>query len=257
MSKKKILIYIPAYKAAHTLASVFRRAPASVKNSADFLVVDNASPDKTYEAALECKRKKLAPSITAIHNKTNQGYGGSQKIAYRYAIKQGYDYVVMLHADGQYPPEKVPEIIGLLDKGADMAFGSRITGNPLQGGMPKWKYFGNRCLNVIENFVTWLWISEYHSGFRAYRCGALASVPFERCSSDYHFDTDILIQFAAKRLTIMEFPIPTHYGKESHTISPGEVVVYSSGILKSLAEYMLHRTRLRHSHKFDVHGRKK
>ncbi len=252
MAGKKTLIYMPAYRAAHTLGTVFARLPGSVKREADFLIVDNASPDRTYEVARRCARGKLARSITVIRNRANLGYGGSQKVAYRYAIAHGYDYVVMLHADAQYPPEKVPELMGSLEKGADLVFGSRMTGNALAGGMPKWKYFGNIMLNVMENAVTGLDLSEYHSGFRAYRCSALAKLPFERCSSDYHFDTDILIQFAAKGLKISEFPIPTHYGKESHTISPSEVAVYSLGILKSLMEFMLHRLRLRYSHKFDV-----
>lgn len=252
MLRKRTLVFIPAYKASHTLAEVFRRTPGHIKRTADFLVVDNASPDDTYEAALDCRRRKLAPRIRIIRNKRNLGYGGSQKVAYRYAIERGYDYVVMLHSDAQYPPEKIPGLLKLLHDGADLAFGSRITGNALAGGMPKWKYLGNRALSIIENFVTGLGISEYHSGFRAYKCSALAGVPFEKCSSNYHFDTDILIQFAAKGLKVKEFPIPTHYGKESHTISPGEVVVYSLGILRSLAEFVLHRLHVRYCEKFDV-----
>src|SRR5437016_12481230 len=171
----------------------------------------------------------------------------------RHAIEKGYDVVVVLHGDVQYAPERIPDLIQpILEDQADLVFGSRMAGHPLQGGMPLYKFLGNKFLTALENWTLGMKLSEYHSGFRAYSCEALQQVPFEQCSDRYHFDTQILIQFKEKGLRILEIPIPTHYGPESQQMGFLTGVRYGLGILGSLLEYRLHKSslvRLR-SHRF-------
>ena len=179
-------------------------------------------------------------------NPRNLGYGGNQKKGLRHAIEKGYDIVVVLHGDVQYAPERIPDLIQpILEGQADMAFGSRMTDHPLQGGMPLYKFLGNKFLTAIENWALGMNLSEYHSGFRAYSCAALNKVRFERCTDGFHFDTEILIQFKDKGLRIVEIAIPTHYGPESHQVGFGTSVRYGLGILVSLLEYRLHASGMR------------
>jgi glycosyltransferase involved in cell wall biosynthesis len=253
MAGKKIIIFIPTYNAARTLPTVLDRIPEALKKRVgEILVIDNASRDSTYITAVKYKEDRKMHNLHLIRNERNLGYGGSQKKAYQYAVDKGYDIVVMLHGDAQYAPEKVPLILEPLEKGkADFVFGSRMAGNPLAGGMPFWRYFGNRCLTTMQNVVLGMHLSEYHSGFRAFSCDALKKIPFRKCADDYHFDNDIMLQFVIARMRIAERPIPTHYGKESKSPNVSETFNYSMNIVLSLAEYMLHRWGVRKLDKFD------
>lgn len=251
---KKIAIFIPTYNAANTLPIVLDRIPESIKRSAvEIFVIDNASADNTYFVGVGYKHEKNLMNLQLIKNDKNRGYGGSQKIAYKYAIEKRFDIIVMLHGDAQYAPEYIPNILVPLESGeADLVFGSRMTGDPLKGGMPLWRYIGNKVLTKIENAVLNLGLSEFHSGFRAFTIDSLKQVPFELCADDYHFDTDILIQFKIKNLRIREQPIPTHYGRESHSPSVFQTMNYSINILRSMLEYVFHIKGLRYEQKFKI-----
>jgi len=249
----KIVIFIPTYNAAKTLPGVLDRIPAGLRRRAkEILVVDNASPDGTYMTAVRYKEERKMRNMNVIRNERNLGYGGSQKRAYEYALGRGYDIIVMLHGDAQYAPEKVPLILRPLERGeADMVFGSRMSGDPLGGGMPLWRYLGNRIITAAENLVLGLKLSEFHSGFRAFSCKALGRIPFRRCADDYHFDTDILIQFRLAGMRIAEEPIPTHYGKESRSPSVAQTVLYTINVFLSLLEYLMHRWGIKRVGKFE------
>jgi|SRR3989344_5894030 len=246
MPQKKILIFIPAYNAAKTLPLLLDRIPDDLKHKVkEIIIVDDASPDNTYLIGAEYKQKTSLKNLKVIRHEKNKGYGGNQKFAYKYAIDKGFDIVVMLHGDAQYAPEKIPYLLEPLEKDeADMVFGSRMSDKPLEGGMPLWKFLGNKFLTYVENKVLNLNLSEYHSGFRLYSCHALKKIPFELCSDSFHFDTDILIQFKVKNLRITERPIPTYYGDEKCHVN---VVDYGLNILKSLYEY-----KFKKSDKFQI-----
>jgi len=233
---------------------VLDRIPRKLKRySKEILIIDNASTDRTYLTAINYKRMKRLSKITVIKNEINLGYGGSQKKAYQYAIDKGYDIIVMLHGDAQYAPERLVHLLSPLLKGeADMVFGSRMASDPLGGGMPLWRYIGNRSLTNIENTVLGTNLSEFHSGYRAYNCHSLKKIPFHLCSDGFLFDTDIIIQFVIKRMKIAEVGIPTHYGKESKSITAPELVKYTSGILSSLFHYLAHKYRIKKSRKFSI-----
>lgn len=254
MKEEKVAIFIPTYNAAQTLPMVIDRIPAEIKTKVkDIFVIDNDSKDNTYLVGVGYKKKTGLSNLKIFKNEKNLGYGGSQKKAYQYAIDHEMDYVVMLHGDAQYAPEMIPALLsGIKKENADMIFGSRMNGDPLAGGMPLIKFFGNRCLTAIENAVLKLKLSEYHSGYRIYSCRALQQVPFPLCSDNYDFDTDILIQFKIKGLKIVELPIPTHYGEESHNPSVIDLTKYSINILKTLGRYLLHIKKLRIVDKFQI-----
>jgi glycosyltransferase involved in cell wall biosynthesis len=243
---KRIGILVVAYNAASTLAKVLDRIPADfVPRITRVLVSDDASQDETYLVGLGYKQihgRRLP--IEVLRNPENVGYGGNQKICYEYAIEHDLDVVVLLHADGQYAPELLPEIVAPLERGeADAVFGSRMMtkGGARKGGMPMYKFVGNKVLTTIENRLAGMDLSEWHSGYRAYSVAALRDVPFQRNSDDYDFDTEIIIQFHEAGKRIAEIPIPTYYGDE---ISYVNGTKYGKEIVKDVVRYRAHKIGL-------------
>jgi glycosyltransferase involved in cell wall biosynthesis len=245
-SLNKVVIYVPAYNAAATLPRVLDRIPPEVREKVhEILVVDNHSEDNTYLVAAGYRAENNVFNLEVIRNERNEGYGGSQKIAYQRALKQGLGGVAMLHGDAQYAPELLERLLDPVLRGeADMVFGSRMAGDPRAGGMPLIRYLGNRFLTTVQNFVLGTKISEFHSGYRVYSVDALRRVPFKRCASDYHFDTETLILFVHHGLRIKELPIPTHYGSEKNYVN---IWRYGLQVLVTTVTYSLHRRGLRRS----------
>jgi len=216
---KRIAILIVAYNAASTLLPVLKRITPSVwKNVEEVLVLDDASRDATYEAAVGLKSLLHLPKLTVIKHPDNLGYGGNQKAGYRYMIDRGFDVAVLLHGDGQYAPEILSHLYAPLVRGeADAVFGSRMLssyGGPVKGGMPLYKYVGNRVLTTMENWSLGLNLTEFHSGYRAYSLAALKRIEMDRMTDDFHFDTEIIIKLKHQGFRIKEVPIPTYYGEE-------------------------------------------
>jgi glycosyltransferase involved in cell wall biosynthesis/SAM-dependent methyltransferase len=216
----RVLVFIVAYNAEKTIAKVVRRIPASLLETyeVDVLIIDDSSRDATFEKGHNVSKDDTLPfRVIVLFNPVNQGYGGNQKLGYRYAIENGYDFVALIHGDGQYAPECLPDLLEPLRAGqASAVFGSRMLTprGALRGGMPVYKYVGNKILTWLENKLLNTNLSEFHSGYRIYATSALASIPFERNSNGFHFDTEIIIQLLIARLLIKELPIPTYYGDE-------------------------------------------
>ena len=178
---KRIAIYIPAYNVSSTICQVLDRIPLELRDRAEIFVVDNASTDTTYLSVITYKKENDLHNLKIIRNKKNVGYGGSQKVAYSYAIEEGYDIVAMLHGDAQYSPEFLPILIEPVENGdADLAFGSRMTGDSRNSGMPLWKIIGNKMLTKFENAVLGTHLSEFQSGYRVFNVKALEQIPFEK-----------------------------------------------------------------------------
>lgn len=212
-------MFIVAYYAESTLTSVLERIPPAVfdEYDAEVLVVDDGSDDRTFALARDYAREHPEIRLTALRNGRNQGYGGNQKVGYTYAIERGFDVVVLVHGDGQYAPEELPRLVAPLRDGqADAVFGSRMMTafGALRGGMPLYKFVGNRVLTAMQNALLRTRLSEFHSGYRAYSVAALRRIRFPMNSNDFHFDTEIIIQLLTARQRIVELPIPTHYGEE-------------------------------------------
>ncbi len=218
--KARLLIFIVAYNAEKTIAKVLFRIPAVLAATYDvhILILDDSSSDLTFARSHSVQQESALPfPLTVLTNPVNQGYGGNQKIGYQYAIENQYDFVALIHGDGQYAPESLPDLLEPLRTGqAAAVFGSRML-NPsdaLRGGMPKYKFIGNRILTAIENKLLKSNLSEFHSGYRIYSIRALEAIPFNRNSNGFHFDTEIIIQLLNAGLLIKERPIPTYYGDE-------------------------------------------
>ncbi|HEY0705645.1 MAG TPA: bifunctional glycosyltransferase/class I SAM-dependent methyltransferase [Polyangia bacterium] len=241
-AEPKIMVHVVAYNAVTTLARVLDRIPRNLRHSlTEVCVFDDASKDDTFLVGQGYKQIRDMPNLQVFRNATNRGYGGNQKLGYRYAIDKGYDIVVLLHGDGQYAPEAMPNLLQpILDGEADVVFGSRMLeeGAARRGGMPLYKYVGNKILTGLENAFLEMNLSEFHSGYRAYSVRALEKIPFEANSNDFHFDTQIIIQLKAAGLRIKEVPIPTYYGDEICHVNG---MKYARDVLKSVIEFRLHQ----------------
>src|SRR5437870_11416470 len=174
----RVGIFILAYEVARTLIAAYERIPAQLrKEAAEIYILDDASNDNTFSAGMGYKLLHNIPNLNVYRNPRNLGYGGNQKKGMRHAIEKGYDIVVVLHGDVQYAPERIPDLIQpILDGQADMVFGSRMTGHPLQGGMPLYKFVANKFLTTVENWALGMKLSDYHSGFRGIPWSALTNV---------------------------------------------------------------------------------
>jgi glycosyltransferase involved in cell wall biosynthesis len=252
--KPRVLVFIVAYNAEKTIDSVVSRIPRELEDryQLDILIIDDASPDSTFQRSHHLSRSDapLFP-IHALFNPVNQGYGGNQKLGYRYAIEHGYDFVALLHGDGQYAPECLPELLEPLANGeAAAVFGSRMLtrGAALKGGMPLYKFAGNKILTWIENRILRSNLSEFHSGYRVYSVRALQAIPFDRNSNDFHFDTEIIIQLLTARKKIVELPIPTFYGDEICHVNG---VQYAANVVLSALKARLQEWSIFYDRRYD------
>jgi len=234
---KKVVVIMPAYNAERTLERTLDDVPRDWVD--EIILVDDASRDGTVALA-----RKLGLRVFVHEN--NRGYGGNQKTCYTEALKLGADIVVMVHPDHQYDPTVIPHLIQpLLDGACDAVFGSRMLGGrPLEGGMPKWKYLANIFLTAFENATFYMYLTEYHSGLRAYSRRYLETVNFLADSDDFVFDSEIIAQGVLHGMRILEIPIETRYFPEASQIGLGRSIAYGLSILKMLVKFKLHNKRL-------------
>jgi 2-polyprenyl-3-methyl-5-hydroxy-6-metoxy-1,4-benzoquinol methylase len=238
---KRIGILVVAYNAAATVSKVLDRIPFDFRpRISGILVSDDHSQDDTYLIGLGYQQISDLP-LTVVRTPQNLGYGGNQKLGYRWAIENKLDIVVLLHGDGQYAPECLAQLVAPLeDESADAVFGSRMlaAGRARAGGMPRYKFVGNKILTRFENVVAGADLSEWHSGYRAYSTRALAAIPFERNADGFHFDTQIIVQLIESGLRIREIPIPTYYGDE---ISHVNGMQYAADVARDVLRYRMHK----------------
>jgi glycosyltransferase involved in cell wall biosynthesis len=252
--RRRLLVFIVAYNAERTIARTLTRIPPALLTGFDVevLVIDDASSDRTFETGEDVNRAGVLPfKLTVLTNAVNQGYGGNQKIGFHYAIDQGFDVVALVHGDGQYAPECLPDLIEPLARGdADAVFGSRMLSKrgALAGGMPLYKFVGNRILTFCQNRLLRSSLSEFHSGYRLYAVAALRRIPFDLNSNFFDFDTEIIIQLLVARQRIVERPIPTFYGDE---ISHVNGLTYAADVLTASAKARVQEMNLFYDPKFD------
>ncbi|MGK2950402.1 MAG: methyltransferase domain-containing protein [Acidimicrobiales bacterium] len=239
---KKIGILVVAYNAASTLAQVLDRIPVDFRSQIhEVLIGDDHSQDSTYLVGLGYQQTATDLPLTIVRHPQNLGYGGNQKWGYQYALEHGWDVVVLLHGDGQYAPELLPAMIEPIVEGkAEAVFGSRIMnrGEARRGGMPAYKYLGNRVLTTFQNTVVGTELSEWHSGYRAYDVHALGKLPLDDNADGFNFDTEIIIQLHEAGLRIAEIPIPTYYGDE---ICYVDGIGYAKDVTKDVLRYRAHK----------------
>ncbi len=242
VDEPRIGVLVVAYNAETTIARTLDRIPRDFAARIEaVLVADDASQDDTFAVGIEYQRNHTDLPLTVVKRPENLGYGGNQKAGYAWAIDHGLDVVVLLHGDGQYAPEFLPQMVEPLVRGeADAVFGSRmmIRGGARGGGMPLYKFVGNKILTFTENRLVGTRLSEWHSGYRAYSVAALRDVPFLGNSDVYDFDTQIIVQLHHAGKRIVEIPIPTFYGDE---ISYVNGMRYAKDITRYVARYRLWR----------------
>ncbi len=230
----KVIVVMPAYNAARTLVRTYREIPSEVVDHV--ILVDDLSRDDTVAVA------QLLNLQVVVHRQ-NLGYGGNQKTCYGTALAEGAEVVVMLHPDYQYDATRIPALIApILAGDADMMLGSRFLGDPLAGGMPRWKYAANRFLTALENRAFGLQLSEYHSGYRAYSRRLLETIDYHANSDDFVFDQELVSQVVAAGFRIREIPVPTRYFTEASSVNFRRSVVYGLGTLRTL---LRHRRAMR------------
>jgi glycosyltransferase involved in cell wall biosynthesis len=244
LSQPKVVVVMPAYNAGRTLRLTYEELPKDAVNLV--ILVDDGSTDATLEVA-----RDLGLEIF-VHNR-NYGYGANQKTCYTEALRAGADVVVMVHPDYQYDPTLVPQIIAPIVEGrADVVLGSRLKGgSALAQGMPWWKFLANRFLTGLENRVFGLRLSEFHTGYRAFRREVLETVNFLLNSDGFVFDQEIVAQVVAAGFRIEEIAVPTRYFPEASSASFVASTVYGLRIVALLFWYALHRYGLRRSRRFD------
>ncbi|TWB42517.1 glycosyltransferase family 2 protein [Nitrospirillum pindoramense] len=231
---KKVAVVLPAYNAERTLRQTFDEIPKDIVD--DIILTDDASSDATVRLAREL-------GIHTLRHDRNRGYGGNQKTCYQAALARGADIVIMLHPDYQYTPKLVTAMASMIASTEyDVVLASRILGKgALAGGMPLYKYVANRALTWAENWLVGQKLSEYHTGYRAWSREALVRLPLLRCSDDFVFDNQMLVQAIAQGLKIGEISCPTKYFPEASSINLRRSIVYGLGVLRTALAYRLHR----------------
>lgn len=251
--EKKILIFIVAYNAETTIEKVLKRIPHHIyKYNYEILIIDDQSGDHTFDIASVYKILNREINLKVLYNPENQGYGGNQKIGYRYAIDNGFDAVALLHGDGQYAPEMLDSLINpILEERADAVFGTRMANGlkPIFSGMPIYKFIGNKVLTKFQNYVLGMQLTEFHSGYRVYSIKTLKEIPFELNTNDFHFDTEIIIQLKINENRILEIPIPTYYGDEICHVNG---LRYAFNVFRATIGVKLHQMNLFYHRPYDI-----
>lgn len=231
-----ISVFIPAYNAEKTVGSVLARIPNAAWRLIDTVfVLNDGSSDKTVEIVEDLKASY--PKIHLHSFAQNRGYGDAVRKGLQLCRERGSDYVVCLHADGQYPPEKMPEFVRYMhENGIDILQGSRHRdGTALKGGMPLYKHIAGKCLTRLENLVFGLELTDYHSGYMFYSKRALHVLPIEKLSRSFDFDVEVIASAKCRGLKIDELGIPTHYGDEESHLNP---IDYGFRVLNVMFRYM-------------------
>jgi glycosyltransferase involved in cell wall biosynthesis len=246
--RHKVIAVLPAYNAEKTLAATVADFPVGCVD--EILLVDDGSTDRTVAIAREM-------GLTVIVHEKNTGYGGNQKTCYQYCLDNGADVVVMIHPDYQYDARVIPHAVGFIELGiCDVVLGNRVRSRAeaLKCGMPWWKYLSNRGLTAFENFMLGQNLGEFHSGFRAYRRQVLETLPFERNSNDFVFDTQFLVQAVNFGFRLGDVPVPVRYFDEASQINFRRSTKYGLQTLSTVGRYWLNRLRLWRSDLFRAKG---
>ena len=234
---------MPAFNAATTLEKTVMDIPQGYD---EIILVDDNSSDNTVELALEL-------GLTVIAHEKNRGYGANQKTCYTLALERDAQYIVMIHPDYQYDSRAIDIAVRVLQLGIlDFVMGCRIRTRKetLRGGMPRYKYFANRILTIIENVLLGQNLGDFHSGFRAYRREVLEAIPFHNNSDDFVFDSQFLAQAVHFGFRIGEIPVPVRYSRESSSINFNRSIRYGILTLTVMGIYWLNRLGIRKSKLF-------
>ena len=246
---KHVTVVMPAYNAEKTLRQTYAEIPKDIVD--EIILTDDASRDNTVGVS-----KELCLN-TFVHAE-NKGYGANQKTCYQEALRGKGDIIIMLHPDYQYTPKLIPAMASLISQGIfDAVIGSRILGNQaIAGGMPIYKYFSNRVLTLLENFIINQKLSEYHTGYRAFSRKVLETIPLLENSDDFVFDNEMLLQIFYFGFSVGEVSCPAYYFPEASSINFQRSVTYGFGVLDTAIKYRLAKNGINPNPIFDPNGKK-
>lgn len=230
-----VFLIMPAYNAGGTIEAVFDRiSTAAQARISRYVVVDDGSTDGTQNAISRIAAR--LPNLVRLRHEVNRGYGAAEKTLLNYALAEGAEVAILVHSDGQYSPEKIPDMLEPFDSArADIVQGSRMLGSgALRGGMPFYKYVANKSLTALANLAFGMQMAEYYSGYMAYNRVALQTIPYEKLADSFHFDLQMLVMARIKGLRIQQVPIPTIYAGEVSHLRP---IKYGLDVLSVIRDY--------------------
>lgn len=233
--KKKVIVVLPAYNAAKTLAQTYHEIPLDLVD--EVILCDDNSKDNTIEVAKDLGIRHI------LEHENNKGYGGNQKTLYEAALNLGGDIIIMLHPDYQYTPKLIPSMVNIIGEGLyAVVLGSRILGKgALKGGMPLYKYVANRLLTAGQNLLINAKLSEYHTGYRAFSREVLETIHFKQNSDDFIFDNEMLSQIIYHGFPIAEISCPTKYFEEASSINFKRSVTYGLGVIRVSWQHLFNK----------------
>ncbi len=246
--KHKVIAVMPALNAEKTLPATVADIPAGCVDK--IILVDDGSRDQTVALA-------RSMGLDVIVHPENRGYGGNQKTCYKHALAEGADIIVMIHPDYQYDSRVIPHAVGIIELGiCDIVLGSRIRSREeaLAGGMPLYKYIANRGLTAFENVALGQNLADFHSGFRVYRRSVLETIPYDKNSDDFVFDSQFLAQAVHFNFRLGDIPVPVRYFKEASSINFKRSVRYGLATVMTIGQFWLNRLGIYKSSLFQLHS---
>jgi glycosyltransferase involved in cell wall biosynthesis len=227
----KPIVLMLAYNAERTLAKTFRSLPESLKPHV--IVGDDASTDGTFEVAREL-------GLRVIRHEKNLNYGGNLKRLFRVFLQEGGDVALEIHADYQYEPALADLMMEYVTRGYyDLIQGNRIRSRSeaTRGGMPLYRYLGNRTLTLFENLWFGTVFGEWHSGMRAYSREVIATVDLDSFHDTHAFASDILMAAVAQGFRVADVPCPVRYDHESSSVNVRGLFGYTWATVNSALRY--------------------
>ena len=245
LKENAIAVVMPCYNTASTIPTNVNSVRACC-NAAHIIIADDGSSDTTSQVGREL-------GCIVVSHAQNRGYGGAQKTGYSKALELGADIVVLVHGDNQYDPSLTNDFAQKVSEGYPVVTGTRmVLGDALASGMPWWKFVANKGLTGLENFAFGTHLTDFHNGFRAYSADFLRSVPYDRFSEKFDFDTDIILHAALRKVRIAEIPHTTRYREENSQMTFWNGVKYGTRIVGTVTRYCAHRFGLRYEPLFDT-----
>lgn len=228
---KKIYAMITCYNAAPFLSETYKKIDKSLYDKLYFF--DDKSTDGSVETA-----KKF--DWIVIKNEKNLGHGGNFKKALNMLFQDGADFAVEIHADSQYSPNEIMKAKQKLLDNFDLIIGSRFQNkNPfLKDGMPFMRYFINKLVSSVTNFICGIELTEFHTGCKIFSKNFHDKVPYHQNSNNYLFSFEVIMQAAFFKLKYGEISISSSY-ERGNPATYYDAFIYLLGNIKIILLFFM------------------